>query len=414
MDIINLCAIIITITALFSFVNYHFLKLPVTIGVMVIAIVTSVLIQLLDTVIPNLATTQERIIALIDFDEALLNGMLSALLFAGALHINLDDLRQQKWVIAALATFGVLLSTFIIGFLMFHILSFLDINLPFIYCLLFGALISPTDPIAVLAILKSLSTPKSLETKISGESLFNDGVGVVIFTVIAGIAIKGDTPSIEHALLLFAEEALGGLVYGLLLGYVTYVLLRTVDNYHVEIMITLATVLGGYALARVLHVSGPLAVVVAGLMIGNHGRYLAMSEKTRGNMDTFWELIDEILNAILFVLIGLEIILLQLNTKLALAGILAITIVLLSRFISVGLPVTVMRRFRQFNPHIIKIMTWGGLRGGISVALALSLPAGSERDVILSLTYSVVVFSILVQGLSIGKLIQFSLNTKDH
>ena len=412
MDIINLCAIIITITALFSFINYHFLKLPVTIGVMVVAIATSVLIQLLDNFFPYLASTQEALVALIDFDEALLNGMLSALLFAGALHINLEDLAKQKWVIALLATVGVLMSTFIIGFLMFHLLGFLGIDLPFIYCLLFGSLISPTDPIAVLAILKKLDTPKSLETKISGESLFNDGVGVVIFTVIAGIAIKGEAPSFEHALLLFGEEALGGVIYGLLLGYITYWMLRTVDNYHVEIIITLATVLGGYALARALHVSGPLAVVIAGLMIGNHGRYLAMSQKTQENMDTFWELVDEILNAILFVLIGLEIILIQTEKTLAIAGLIAIFIVLAARFISVGIPVTLLRNFREFNPHIVKIMTWGGLRGGISVALALTLPAGPERDIILTLTYAIVVFSILIQGLSIGKLIQVSLADK--
>ena len=412
MDIINLCALIITITALFSFLNYHFLKLPVTIGVMVIAITASLVIQFLDTFIPDLASRQEQIIALIDFDEALLNGMLSALLFAGALHINLEDLAKQKWVIALLATMGVLTSTFIIGFLMFYVLKFLNIELALIYCLLFGSLISPTDPIAVLAILKKVDTPKSLETKISGESLFNDGVGVVIFTVIAGIAVTGETPSLGHSLLLFAEEAVGGLIYGLVLGMVTYWLLRSVDDYHVEIIITLATVLGGYALARSLHVSGPLAVVVAGLMIGNHGRYLAMSPKTQENMDTFWELIDEILNAILFVLIGLEIVLIQTDSKLLLAGLAAIFVVLVSRFLSVGLPVTVLRQFRQFNPHIVKIMTWGGLRGGISVALALTLPAGEQREIILTLTYVVVVFSILVQGLSIGKLISFSLKVK--
>ena len=414
MDIINLVAIIITITALFSYLNYRFLRLPITIGVLVIAIITSFLVQVLDIFIPNLAMTEKQWVRMIDFDEALLNGMLSALLFAGALHINLQDLSKQKWVISILATLGVLFSTVIIGHLMFYTLMLIGIDLPLIYCLIFGALISPTDPIAVLAILKQVGAPKTMETKISGESLFNDGIGVVIFTVLAGIAVNGEAPSLEHALVLFTEEAFGGIIYGLALGYVSYLLIRSVDNYHVEIILTLAIVLGGYALARQLHVSGPLAIVVVGLMIGNHGRYLAMSKKTRANMDTFWELIDEILNAILFVLIGLEVVLIQFSGELAVAGLAAIMVVLIARFISVGVPITIMRPFRSFSPDIIKIMTWSGLRGGISVAMALTLPAGEQRDIILTITYIVVVFSILVQGLSIGKLIQLSLEKTQH
>ena len=287
-------------------------------------------------------------------------------------------------------------------------LRWVDINLAYIYCLLFGALISPTDPIAVLAILRTAGAPKSLETKITGESLFNDGVGIVIFILVASIAIGGNEVTVGSVITLFLEEAVGGVIYGLLLGFITYWMMKRVDNYQVEILLTLALVTGGYVSATALHISGPIAVVVAGLMIGNHGRLLAMSGVTREHLDTFWELIDEILNAILFVLIGLEVLILNFSFNILGIGMLTILIVLLGRFISVGLPVTLLRYRREFSPHAIKILTWGGLRGGISVALALSIPASPEREIILSITYCVVIFSILVQGLTIGKLIKWS------
>jgi monovalent cation:H+ antiporter, CPA1 family len=341
----------------------------------------------------------------VDFNLTLLHGMLSFLLFAGALHVNLDDLAQQKWVIAILASVGVLGSTFIIGGLGWWLLGLLGTPIPFLYCLLFGALISPTDPIAVLGILKTANVSKSLETKIAGESLFNDGVGVVIFLVLLGIATSGEVEATEVAL-LFAEEALGGLVFGLLIGWLAYRMLASVDNYQVEILITLALVMGGYTLAGTLHVSGPIAIVVAGLFIGNHGRMFAMSNRTREHLDTFWELVDEILNAVLFVLIGLEVLALEFQNAWLSVGALMIPIVLLSRFISVGVPISLLRYRRGFSPHAVKIITWGGLRGGISVALALSLPSGAERDLIVTVTYTVVVFSILVQGLSVGRLIR--------
>ena len=316
-----------------------------------------------------------------------------------------------KWTIGSLATLGVLISTFLIGTMTWLVLGWLGVPMAFIYCLLFGALISPTDPIAVLGILKTAGTPKRLETKITGESLFNDGVGVVIFLIILEMATGSGEVTAGHIGLLFVQETLGGALFGFVIGYLAYRMLKQVDNYQVELLITVALVTGGYALAMAWHLSGPIAIVVAGLLVGNHGRRLAMSEKTRHHLDIFWELVDEVLNAVLFVLIGLEVLVLVLTKAYLLAGLLLIPLVLLARFISVGIPVTVLRPFRDFDPGAIRIMTWGGLRGGISVALALSLPPGPERDVILAVTYIIVVFSIVVQGLTIGKLVKSVLRT---
>lgn len=277
-----------------------------------------------------------------------------------------------------------------------------------IYCLLFGALISPTDPIAVLGILKKAGVPESLETKITGESLFNDGVAVVVFLIFLEIATG--THEITAALILglFVKEALGGVIFGLLIGWIAYWMLKSIDNYQVEVLITLALVTGGFALADALHISGPIAIVVAGLLIGNHGRLLAMSDTVRDHLDTFWELVDEVLNAVLFVLLGLEVLVLTFTREYFIAGIALIPLLLMARFISVGWPVLILKRFRTFSPHVIKILTWGGLRGGISVALALSLPPGKYREAILSITYMIVTFSIIVQGLTIGRLVQKS------
>lgn len=408
MNLFDIIALLISITAIFSYLNFCYLRLPATIGVMLISLVFSIGIILLKFLGIDFTLQAEHIINSIDFDDALMHGMLSYLLFAGALHVNLEDLAKQKWLIGALATIGILISTFIIGTLTWLVLGVLGMEISYIYCLLFGALISPTDPIAVLAILRSAGASKSLETKITGESLFNDGVGVVVFILISAVAVSGMDVSTGSVITLFLEEAVGGAAYGLILGGITYWMLRRVDNYQVEILLTLALVTGGYALATALHVSGPIAVVVAGLMIGNQGRLLAMSDITREHLDTFWELVDEILNAILFVLIGLEVLIIHFDIKTSIAGIVAIFIVLLGRFVSVGLPITFMRKYKEFSPHAIKILTWGGLRGGISVALALSLPASTEREIILTITYFVVIFSILVQGLTISKLIQFS------
>ena len=405
MELLNAAAILITLAAVFGFINARFIKLPTTIGIMMIAMALSLLLIILGKLgyadISNQASTLLRNI---DFHETLMQGMLSFLLFAGALHVNLNDLAKQKWVIFTLATVGIVSSTFIVGSLTWLVLKALSLEIPFIYALLFGALISPTDPIAVMGILKKVGVSKSLETKIAGESLFNDGVGVVVFLVLLGIATSGQTPTVASVSMLFAQEALGGIVFGLVIGGLAYWMLSTVNNYSIEVLVTLALVMGGYALATRLHLSGPIAMVVAGLLIGNHGRMFAMSDATREHLDTFWELLDEILNAVLFVLMGLEILILSLQEEYLLAALTIIPLVLLSRLSSVGLPIMIMKKFRTFSPRVIEIMTWGGLRGGISIALALSLPLSAERDIIVAMTYAVVVFSIFVQGLTIGKL----------
>ncbi len=393
-------------------INHRFIRWPTTIGLMVIALLVSLGLAALGPFASGLQEDAHRLLASIDFDETLLHGMLSFLLFAGALHINLENLARQKYIIGLLATFGVLGSTVIIAFISRWVLAVLGIDLPMIYCLLFGALISPTDPIAVLGILKKVGVPESLETKICGESLFNDGVAVVVFLVFLEIATGTHEVTAASVLGLFFKEALGGVVFGLLIGWVAYWMLKSIDNYQVEVLITLALVAGGFALADELHLSGPIAVVVAGLLIGNHGRLLAMSDPVREHLDTFWELVDEVLNAVLFVLIGLEVMVLTFTREYFIAGLVLIPFLLLARFVSVGWPVLVMRLFRSFSPDVIKILTWGGLRGGISVALALSLPPGGNREVILAITYMMVVFSIIVQGLTIGKLVGWSQNKK--
>lgn len=407
MNILNIAAILITVSALFSFVNHRFIKLPTVIGLMLISLVVSLLLIVAGKLgWGQLEAQATLLLASVDFNETLMQGMLSFLLFAGALHVNLEDLAKQKWVISSLATVGILISTFLVGAVTYYLLDFVGLHLDFIYCLLFGSLISPTDPIAVLGILKSANAPKTLETKIAGESLFNDGMAVVVFIVLLGIATGGHDVTAGHIALLFLEEAVGGVLFGFVIGWLTYQMLKQVDNYQVEILLTLALVMGGYALASAIHTSGPIAVVVAGLLIGNQGRMLAMSEHTREHLDTFWELIDEILNAVLFVLIGLEVLVLPFTQDVFLVSLALIPLVLAVRFISVGLPVTLLRSRREFSPGVIKILTWGGLRGGISVALALSLPAGEARDIILPMTYVIVVFSIVAQGLTIGKLVK--------
>lgn len=404
----NTIAILITAAALFSYLNYRFIRLPTTIGLMIISLAISVTLVLIGALgWPTLSLKAEAFLRGIDFHETLMRGMLSFLLFAGALHVNLSDLREQKWIIALLATLGVLVSTFVIGGLTYWLMDLLNLYLPFIYCLVFGALISPTDPIALLGILKTTHAPKTLKTKITGESLFNDGVGVVLFLVLAGVAAGNQPVTISSVVWLFFTEALGGTVFGLVIGGISYFLLRSINNYSVEILITLALVTGGYALASALHLSGPIAMVVAGLLIGNHGRHSAMSKITRLHLDTFWELVDELLNAVLFVLIGLEVLILNFKTSYFHAALVLVPAVLLARFVSVSVPVLLLRKVRRFSPGIIPIMTWGGLRGGISVALALSLPLGPEREVILAVTYLIVVFSITIQGLTIGRVIRY-------
>jgi monovalent cation:H+ antiporter, CPA1 family len=405
-SVFEVIALLLTLTALFSYANYRFIKLPTTIGVMLIALVGSLTLISLQHLGFDIAPMAAQVLQVVDFNQTLLQGMLSFLLFAGALHINVNDLGEQKWVITVLALIGVLISTFVFGTAIYLVFAWLNLKLSYAWALLFGALISPTDPIAVLGILKTANVPKSLEIQIAGESLFNDGVGIAVFVVLHEITVRGDQPSLSHISTIFLQEAVGGAAIGLSLGWVAYRLLKSVDHYQVEVMLTLALVTGGYALASALHTSGPIAIVCAGVLIGNQGRRLAMSDTTREHLDTFWELVDEILNALLFVLIGLEVLVLTFTRELLFAGLLAIPAMLLARWVSVGTPVLMMSLWHKFPTGTVTTMTWGGLRGGISVALALSLPAGSERELVLTTTYVLVVFSILVQGLTIKQVVR--------
>jgi CPA1 family monovalent cation:H+ antiporter len=356
----------------------------------------------------------------IDFNQAVLHGMLGFLLFAGALRIDLGDLARQKGTITLLTTAAVVLSTVLVGGMAWGLFALLGTPVRPVYCLLFGALISPTDPIAVLAMLKRLGAPKPLEVTIAGESLFNDGVGVVLFLGLLEIATGGQNFDTMHLAGLFVREALGGAAFGLAVGYLVYRLLKTVDRYQVEILLSLALAAGGYAGADALHLSGPIAMVVAGLLIGNQGRLFAMSPTTVRHLDMFWELIDEVLNAVLFVLLGLAVLPVSFTGRSLTAGLLAVPVVLLARFLSAGLPILLLRRRALVERGAVPVLTWGGLRGALSVAMALSLPrevAGEtvpERDVILVVTYVVVVFSVLVQGLTVGPLTRRWLKGTQH
>jgi len=373
MNFLDITAILLTLAALFAYVNHRWIKLPITIGIMLISLITSLIMIAVGQFIPSFDDSAEAFVASIDFNEALMNGMLSYLLFAGALHVNLNQLKLQKRIVAIMATIGVTFSTFAVGSAAYFIFGMLDVHIPYAWCLVFGALIAPTDPVAVLGILKTAGAPKSLETKITGESLFNDGVGVVIYLVLVGIATTGiGNVTAAGVAKDFLLEAGGGIILGLILGFVCYKMLKSIDNYHVEVLLTLALVTAGYNLAMSYHLSGPLAMVVAGLMIGNHARENAMSEQTRSNIDTFWELIDEILNSVLFLLIGLEIFILDFSTPVIIAGLILIPVSLFVRFISSGATVGLLGKTgKEFTPGVVKILTWGGIRGGISVALAL-------------------------------------------
>ncbi len=407
MKLFDIVSILLVISALFSYINYRYIKLPRTIGLMLITLIISLSMIILRGFGIILDEQAIQLARSIDFNKTLLEWMLCFLLFAGSLHVNINDLKEQKWTIGIFSTLSLLISTIIIAAISYFCLQFLKIDISFIYCLLFGALISPTDPIAVLGILKKAGTPKNLETNIIGEALFNDGVGVVLFlAILDSITGSGHEPGFMTISMMFIQEAIGGMFCGLIFGWITYKMLKRIDDYQVEVLITLALVTGGYALAAALHVSGPLAIIVAGLIIGNHGRSFGMSEKTKEHLDLFWELIDEILNAILFILIGLEILVLKFSTQYIFPVLLIIPAVLLARFISLGIPISLLRLHKEFIPNATRIMTWGGLRGGLSVALALSLPLGIERDVILIMTYSIVVFSILIQGLTVKYMVK--------
>lgn len=403
MDLLQIITALIVLTAGFGWINARFLKLPFTIGLMVVSMVFSGLVLLVGTYDPSLLRYEQQLVSAIDFHDLLMDGMLSLLLFAGALHVDFGKLRAYAAPILAFATLGVLTSTVLVAGLFWLLMGWLGMPLDFIYCLLFGALISPTDPIAALGILKKLGVPKRLEIKIVGESLFNDGIGVVVFLTLLQVAQLGvGQVTFGSVSLLVLEEVGGGVILGLALGYVGFHMMRAIDDYEVEILITLALVLGGYSLASVLHFSGPLAMVVAGLMIGNEQfRSRSMSRQTSDYVDKFWEIIDVLLNALLFVLIGLEIVVLPFNQAFLLAGLLTIPLVLLARLGSLALPIAFFSRRLEFERNTALIMTWGGLRGGISIALALSLGADMPRDLLLGVTYAVVAFSIIAQGLTI-------------
>ncbi|TGD79776.1 cation:proton antiporter [Hymenobacter wooponensis] len=407
MQLYNTFAILLVLAAAFGYINHRFLRLPSTIGLMILALVSSLITVGLGHMGVEWVLAASQLVRSIDFHTVLMQVMLSFLLFAGAIHVDVRALGAQRLPVAALASVGTLLSTVIVASIMYFILPLFGLPIDYIYCLLFGALISPTDPIAVLGILKEARIDKSLEINIVGESLFNDGIAVVVFVSLFQIARFGAgeaTASVVGE--LFLREAVGGILLGVAMGYATFWALRTIDHYQVEVLITLALVMGGTALATALHTSGPLAIVVAGLIVGDKGRSLGMSDVTREYLDKFWEILDEILNAVLFVLIGLEMLILDINRTILVVGAVAIIVVLLARVVSVSLPLSMLRSRFAFNRPNLRVLTWGGLRGGISVALALSLPETMPRDLIVGITYVVVIFSIIVQGLTIGPLVK--------
>ncbi|MEM0930820.1 MAG: sodium:proton antiporter [Bacteroidota bacterium] len=413
MDTYTIIGVLIIFTALSGYVNARFFKLPNTIGLMLVTLLYTLIVILLSYFDDSLLNAEIELVSKIDFSKVLMDYMLSFILFAGALHTDFQQLKSQAWPIFFFATFGVLTSTFLIGSATYFLLPYLGISAKYTYCLLFGALISPTDPISVLGILKKANVPKKLEIKIVGESLFNDGVGVVIFLTLFSIASSAGNPINPVDILeLFGIEVIGGLVLGFVSGWIAVLMLKSIDDFSTEIIITIALVMFGTITAEKLHLSAPLAMVAAGLMLGNDKtRNKAMSDETQFNLDKFWELVDIILNSLLFVLIGMEILVLTYNINYILAGVIALPIVLLSRYLSLFLPVEIFKRKLDFVPYTKTIMTWGGLRGGISIALALSLQDYMERDLFLIMTYIVVCFSILVQGLTIQKLVKRLLPT---
>jgi len=407
MSLYHTFTIIIVFAALFGYINYRFIRLPNTIGIMIISLVASLIMIAVNSMFPSLLVNSREMISSIDFHEVLMDGMLSFMLFAGAIHVKASELKKEKATILTFSTLGVLISTFIIGTLLFFVCKSFDLNINYIYCLLFGALISPTDPIAVMGILKDANIQKTMEVRIVGESLFNDGIAVVVFISILQIINAGiDNVEPGKILLLFLREAGGGIGLGLVLGYIGFYTLHSIDYYKVEIMITLAIVMGGYYLASILHVSGPLAMVVAGIITGNQIREFGMSVITRDYVDKFWEIIDEILNAVLFFLIGIEMIVVEFSMQHFWIGLIGILIVLFARYISVLVPFLFLRKNNVFQSHSLTILTWGGLRGGISVALALSLPKGEFSNFFVTITYIIVLFSIIVQGLTIGRVVK--------
>lgn len=408
MNIFELIAVIIAISAGFAYINHRFLKMPDTIGLMVLALASSIILIVINFFDADLLHSTKESVRNIDFSNLLLNGMLSFMLFAGAFHTDYNLIKTERISVLVFALIGVLLCTFLVGSLLFYTLSWFNLPANYLVCLLFGALISPTDPIAVLGILAKFDVPERIKVNIVGESLFNDGVGVVIFATLLNIFSQGyASVSTFDIAKLFIQEAIGGIFFGIVLGYIIFKLLKSIDHYQTEVLITLAAVAGGYMFAQKLHISGPLAMVVAGLFVGNRARGVAMSDITEEYVDKFWEMLDGILNAILFVLIGFFVLSLEFKPYFIGIGFLTIIIVLLSRYISVILPFWITKRWTKLGNDAPILLTWGGLRGGLSIAMALSLPNGiNEKSLIIFITYLVVLFSIIVQGLSLEKLIK--------
>ena len=419
---LDIPAILLILATIFGAINYKFVKLPHTIGLMIVALVASLSLIALDLTFPSLGMSilVNEFLGNIDFNVTLMQGMLSFLLFAGALHVDLDQLLENKWTILAFASIGVLVSSFVIGGGFWLISGAVGLSLPFLVCLLLGVMVSPTDPVAVLGVLKTLQVPSPLKAKIAGESLFNDGVAVVLFSVLVSLVFgNGGEEGLETSfqltsvIWLLTKEALGGLFLGLISGFIAFWLLRQIDDYVLEVLITLALVTGAYSIALHLHLSGPIAMVIAGLLIGNQGTSLAMSETTRMHVETFWELVDEILNSVLFLLIGLKIVFLlqhssyEIAYPLLIGLFVAITLLsLFARFLAIVLPVQIKSLNSEVNPGTVPILTWAGIRGGVSVALALSLPSSSESELLLFVTYLVVLFSVAIQGLTIENVIK--------
>lgn len=409
MDFYPILVIIILMSAVFSYVNHKWIRWPQTIGIMSISLITSLLLVLFGRY-SNISTVFKNQIISLDFKDILMKYMLGFLLFAGGFQIKAMDLKKNSLPVLTLSTLGTILSTFIIGFLTFFVFQYFTHPIPFIYCLLFGSVISPTDPIAVLSILKEQKIPYSLELKIEGESLFNDGVAVVLFTTIIELAINQQKEfQLSEVLWFFIRQGFGGILYGWIIGYVGYITIKSIDDYKIEILITLALVIAGYYFASFLQVSGPLAMVVAGLITGGKTKNIGMSVKTKDYLTKFWEMIFEIFNTILFLLIGLEMLVVKINSNILGIGLIMIIAALIARWVSVAVPVFLLKPWKQFEKHSIKILTWSGLRGGLSVALALSLPASAYRDEFVAITYIIVIFSILVQGLTIGQMVRVSI-----
>lgn len=406
----DLIAILLVLTAALGWINHRFIRLPHTIGLLVMGLGASLMLIGVELGFPNVLLYEDLagIIRQIDFQATVLNGMLAFLLFAGALHVDLSILRRRAWIVGSMATVGIVISTAIVGAGFWFAANAFGLSVPFAWALVFGALISPTDPLAVLSTLKVVHVPETLEIDMTAESLFNDGVGVVIFTVLVATAVAAGGGGIDflHVGELFFVEALGGAGLGLLAGYVADRAMRAIDDYPIEVLISLALVAGTYTLAAKLHMSGPIAVVVAGLLIGSRGSRAALSDETRRYLFGFWTLIDEILNSVLFLLIGLEVLVLRLDPSFGWLAAFAVPLVLCARLIAVSVPVLALRTTHSFVAGTIPVLTWGGLRGGISVALALSLPEVEEKSLILAATYAVVLFTIIVQGLSLRALVE--------